>query len=187
LQTGGSHNILDVEEFEGACLTPRPAGGAADIFHSRLEASLDGKWLLSNGWVWTPWRGVFVYDVERALAEPSYLSTAGETLELGDAWESEVEGATFVGHRLVCVTNEDKAALTIYDLDTRKHERLIELAGPSTGVIVDRWDDLYGGGGICQPNVSMKPPEAPWLATDPAHSRFALGGPESIIVVSLSL
>jgi hypothetical protein len=206
------YNILDVEEFEGTCLTPRPVKGSIDIFHARLEASLDGKWLLSNGWVWSPWSGAFVYDVEKALAEPSYLSTQGETLELGDGWEWDVEGATFVGHRLVCVTNVEKAALTVYDLDTRRHERLIELAEPpgtrlmaagaghvvlfdgaprllelSTGAIVERWDDLDGGGGINQPSVNLKPPAPPWLAMDPAHSRFALGWPQSIAVVSLSL
>jgi hypothetical protein len=61
--------------------------------------------------------------------------------------------------------------------------RLLEL---STGAIVERSDDLNGGEGIHQPSVSMKPQEPPWLAMDPARSRFALGWPESIVVVSLS-
>jgi hypothetical protein len=205
------YNILDLEDLDGGCLTPRPVEGSADIFHARLEASLDGRWLLSNGWVWQPWRAVFVYDVAKALKQPAYLSTAGEALALGDAWEWEVEGATFVGHRIVCVTGEEKAALTIYDLDACRHERLIELAEPpgtrlmavgddhivlfdgqprllrlSTGALVDRWDDLDGGRGIHQPSVSLQPQVPPWLATDPARGRFALGWPERIVVVSLS-
>jgi hypothetical protein len=135
------YNRLDVEEFEGGCLTPRPIEGSVDIFHARLEASLDGRWLISNGWVWTPWRGVFVYDVAKALAQPSYLSTAGETLALGEGSEWEVEGATFLGHRIVCVTNEEKAALTIYDLDMRRHEHLIELREPPGTRLMPAGDD----------------------------------------------
>jgi hypothetical protein len=209
-------NILDIEDLDGNCLTPRPIDGAADIFHSRLEASLDGRWLLSNGWVWHPLKIASVYDVARALAEPAYLSTSGEPLDLdyGDDLDWEVYGATFAGDRIVCaLTNEDRkrSRLAIYDLTAQRREALIELteiAGTrlmaldddhimlfdghprlvrlSTGAIVERWDDLDGGGGVHQPSGAFESPQPPWLATDARHSRFALGWPDRIVVISLS-
>jgi hypothetical protein len=110
--------------------------------------------------------------VARALAEPAYLSTSGEELKFGDACEYEVEGATFVGQRIVCVTSEEKSLLGIYDLAAQRHECIIELAEPpgtrlmaldedhivlfdghprvlqSTGSIIKRWNDLDGGDGV---------------------------------------
>jgi hypothetical protein len=117
------YNVLDLEDINGQNLTPRSEKSAEDVFHSRLQASVDGRWLLSNGWVWHPWRVICVYDVARALQEPGYLSTTGEKVELGDAWEGEVEAATFVGERLVCATNEEQRALALYDLGGRRHVR----------------------------------------------------------------
>jgi hypothetical protein len=205
------YNILDLEDLDGNCLTPRPREGATDVFHSRLQASVDGRWLLSNGWVWQPWRVACVYDVARALEQPTYLSTDGEKLDLGDAWEGEVEAATFVGNRLACATSEDQRALALYDMDARRHEGLIELSEPagtrmmaldddhlvlfdghprvlqlSTGAIVERWDDLEGGSGVHAPSVSMTEAPPPCLATDSVRGRFALGWPERIAVVSLT-
>lgn len=135
----------------------------------------------------------------------------GENIDLGTGWEWQAEGATFAGHRLVCVTSEEKAALTIYDLDSRRHEALIELPEPpgsrlmavgddhivvfdgkprllqlSTGTVADRWEDLDGGKGLWQPSVNMQPPAPPWLARDPGNCRFALGWPDSVVVVSLT-
>src|SRR5579871_2080010 len=84
-----AYNVLDLEDIEGHCLTPRSAQGAEDVFHSRLQASVDGRWLLSNGWIWHPWRVACVYDVARALEEPEYLSTTGEKIDLGRSDRSE--------------------------------------------------------------------------------------------------
>jgi hypothetical protein len=205
------YNVLDLEDIDGNCLTPRSIEGATDVFHSRLQASLDGSWLLSNGWVWHPCRVACVYKVARALEEPDYLSTDGEDVDLGDAWPGEVEAATFVGNRLVCATNEGQPALTIYDMEDRKHEALVELSEPpgtrmmaldedhlvlfdgqprvirlSSGAIVQRWDDLDGGIGVHMPSVSMTQTVPPYLATDPVGCRFALGWPGRIVTVSLT-
>jgi hypothetical protein len=205
------YNVLDLEDVDGNCLTPRSKAGTSDVFHSRLDASVNGRWLLSNGWVWQPWRVVCVYEVARALEEPAYLSTEGEKVDFGDAWDGEVDAATFVGDRLVCATNEEQRALTLYDLSTRRHERLIELSEPagtrmmaldedhvvlfdghprvlqlSTNSIVERWDDLEGGSGLHFPSASMKEVTPPFLATDPRRGRFALGWPERIVTISLT-
>jgi hypothetical protein len=206
------YNVIDIDDPAGTCLTPRPVEGAADYFHSRLEASTDGRWLLSNGWVWHPWGVACVYDVARAIEDPPYLSTSGEQLELGDAWDWQVDAATFVGDRILCVNNDEKRALSIFDLRRRKHECLIELneapgtrvmalgdehivlfdghprvVSVSDGRIVERWDDLDGGEGLHQPSVAMKGPSPPWLACDTRRCRFALGYTDSIVVVSCSI
>jgi hypothetical protein len=206
------YNVLDLEDLDGKCLTPRPADTAEDVFHSRLQASVDGRWLLSNGWVWQPWRVACVYDVARALDEPAYLSTTGEDVYFGgEAWDAEIDAATFVGSRLVCATNEEQTALTVYDLDARRHEAIIKLPTPpgtrlmalgddhvvlfdghprvvrlSSGSIVEQWDDVDGGRGVHMPSVSMQPPAPPYLATDPARGRFALGWPDRIVTVCLA-
>jgi hypothetical protein len=70
------YNRLDIELPDGTLLTAR-GDKHHDCFHSRLEASVDGRWLLCNGWVWQPASVVHVFDVARALAEPAYLSTQG--------------------------------------------------------------------------------------------------------------
>jgi len=204
------HNVLDLEDLDGNCLTRRSKDSAADVFHSRLQASVDGRWLLSNGWVWHPCRVAAVYDVRRALEDPDYLSSTGEVLDFGDSWSGEVDATTFVGGRLVCATNEEQAALTIYDLEGRRHDCLVELSEPpgtrlmglgddhvvlfdghprvinlSSGAIVERWNDLDGGSGVDMPSASMEKPRAPYLATDPVRGRFALGWPDRIVIVSL--
>jgi len=207
------YNVLDLEDLEGNCLTPRSKDHAEDVFHSQLQASVDGRWLLSNGWVWHPLRVACVYNVARALEEPTYLSTTGEELMLGgDTWAGEVIGATFVGSRFVCTTieDEDTAVLDVHDLERRGHETRIELPTPpgtrlmplgddhvvlfdghprvvqlSSGSIVEEWKDLDGGRGVHMPSVSMQAPAPPYLATDPVHGRFALGWPDQIATVSL--
>ena len=78
----------------------RPGEPADDIFHGRLAASPNGRWLVSNGWVWQPWNVACVHDVERCLAEPPYLSTAGLMLDLGPL-EGEADAAVLSGNRLI--------------------------------------------------------------------------------------
>jgi hypothetical protein len=204
-----AYDRLDLELPDGTLLTPRDTP-RQDCFHSRLEASVDGRWLLCNGWVWHPANVVHVFDVARALAEPGYLSTGGVALDshadLYDADEDGVHAATLVGDRLVCATRAQLAVyalpggerLHLHDLAEAPgtqlmawgdghvvafdgHPRVIELA---TGAVVHRWSGLDGGPGLHQPSVAMQPPGPPWVARDPAHERFALGWPERIVVVA---
>jgi len=66
-----------------------------EVFHSRLQASPDGRMLLSAGWVWYPWDVVHVFDVATALDDPTHLDeltplgTADETVHESSAcWQS---------------------------------------------------------------------------------------------------
>jgi hypothetical protein len=92
---------LDLEDtLSGERLTKREYK-SPDIFHSNLAASSDGRFLLDRGWVWHPIDVLCVYDIERALKEPTHLDTTGlkTSCEFGDLWEPET--ATFCGHKLV--------------------------------------------------------------------------------------
>lgn len=202
------YDRIDIELPDGTLLTPRD-GTHDDCFHSRLEASVDGRWLLCNGWVWHPANVVHAFDVARAIADPKYLSTPGIGLgwhgPLYDADDDGIRAATFSGDRVVCAAGAHLAvfalpggeAIHMGRLDEPvgtqlmawgdEHvvafdgqPRLIELA---TGAIVHRWD-LDGGPGVQQPSVVAKPETPPWIARDPAHRRFALGWPDRIVVVT---
>jgi len=200
------YNRLDIELPDGTLLTPRD-GKHEDCFHSRLEASVDGRWLLCNGWVWCPANVAHVFDVTRALAEPAYLSTQGIGLNwYGDLDQDDIHAATLSGDRVVCAT---RAQLAVFALPSGEPEHLHRIAEPpgtqlmawgpdhvvafdghprvielATGAVVHRWDDLDGGPGVHQPSATMKPPAPPWIARDPTNQRFALGWCDRIAVVT---
>jgi hypothetical protein len=68
-----NYSKIEIEEVEtGRRLTERDTR-PCDIFHSRLQVSDDGKYLLSAGWVWHPLDGVWVFDVPKVLNEPKLL------------------------------------------------------------------------------------------------------------------
>lgn len=69
---------LDIEDLAtGELLTRSSARKPDDIFHSRLAASPDGRFLLSAGWLWHPVDCVGLYDIEQALADPTHLDGSG--------------------------------------------------------------------------------------------------------------
>lgn len=69
---------LDIEDvLTGELLTDTVPREPGDVFHSRLAASADGRYLLSAGWVWHPAEEVCVYDVVSALADPAHLDGQG--------------------------------------------------------------------------------------------------------------
>jgi hypothetical protein len=70
-----------------ACQRPQPK----DIFHSRLSVDLTGRYLMSAGWVWSPWDIVNVYDISSILKDPSQLDTYG----IGSPSGAEVLTAAF--------------------------------------------------------------------------------------------
>ena len=74
-----AYNQIEIEDIEsGKSLLSASERNPADIFHSRLQTSPSGKYLLSAGWVWQPWGIVAVYDVEEALEHPEILDGEGQ-------------------------------------------------------------------------------------------------------------
>ena len=84
---------LELEDADtGQRLTQRKSE-SPDAFHSRLQFSRDGRYLLSAGWVWHPLNMVWVFDVERALEAPESLDEPAQP-NTGD-WGCEFHGAAF--------------------------------------------------------------------------------------------
>ena len=95
------YNKLEIEDVRtGERLTPR-SGETADFFHSRLQASLDGRHLLSAGWVWHPIDALKVYDVAEAISHPAYLDTE---LDWEFTQKSEITNAAFASGSILMTT-----------------------------------------------------------------------------------
>jgi len=158
--------------------------------------------------VWHPLTIVGVYDVVRALREPEHLSSAGIALDLGDAFDGEVEAATFSGDRLVVCGGEDSQILSIVDLPSGRnlvtlqlserlgtrlmawdHDHVValddqpRLVALADGRIVHRWDDVGPASRPC-PSVSIESPHPPHVAVDPRRPRFALADAHRVVVIS---
>jgi hypothetical protein len=73
----------------------------ADFFHSRLQISPDGRYLLSAGWVWHPVNMLMVFDLEAALEDATTLDGRGVMDPY--ACVAEVEFAAFDGSQHVLV------------------------------------------------------------------------------------
>jgi hypothetical protein len=200
---------IELEEVEtGRRLTARE-GEPADFFHSRLQFSPGGRFILSAGWVWHPFDTVAVFDVERALAEPASLDQMwdirlegvnGEThaaafsgpetfVFAGDAEEERepVVGVyNLVEGRVVSLSPIAEQVGTLMPLGDfavgfYEHPKLIEL---KTGRVVHRWDDIASGGQNSS-IIGHLETGIPPTALDPARRRFAVAGLEAIVVVQL--
>lgn len=197
------YDTLELELLDGTPLTPRTEA-AEDVFHARLAASPDGRWLLSNGWVWQPWRVACVYDVARALVEPAHLSSSGIPLALGGEHACEVQGAVLCADRVVLsVVDEDerRAFLSIVELPSGANLACIPLTEPlgtqliawgaehvvavdgqprivslANGEVVETLEVETEIAPCMEPSVSLGPPRGPYLAIDPLGPRFAVGG-----------
>ncbi len=160
------YNRLEIEDAEtGARLTARDGGD--DFFHSRLQVSPGGKYLLSAGWVWHPWCEVRVFNLAHALEDPATLDGEG-LFPLGS---HEAESAVFSEpDRLVVGMTHDRKEpeLGVWDLGTNSwvsrrsldepagtifasrnrafslyaHPKVVDLA---TGQVLQRWEHISTG------------------------------------------
>lgn len=84
------YDRLEIDSLEnGKRLTASDGRESADVFHSRLQVSPSGRYALSAGWVWHPIDGLWVFDLHRALEDPTHLDAQ-------DWVESDVASATFL-------------------------------------------------------------------------------------------
>lgn len=115
-QTGLAHcpSRYNQLEIEVATTGHRPAPAIerepADVFDSRLAVSTDGGSLLSAGWLWQPWDVLAVFDMHRALSDPSALD--GQHALYRAPFQVEVGGACFLGDDVMLGT-----ALEVFDPD----------------------------------------------------------------------
>lgn len=103
-----SYNRLEVEvAVTGERLTAGTDRKPSDFFHSRLAVSPNGRYLLSAGWVWHPWGCLAVYDLHRALTEPTTLDSLGDAFDLRGLMQAEVAGACFLDDDIVISTSPE--------------------------------------------------------------------------------
>src|ERR1035437_7054322 len=97
-----NYDRLEIETLGGKLLTedPHHKRNPGDFFHSRLQVSPSGKYLLDAGWVWHPANEVLVFDITKALEDPTHLDSEG----LGIVpVNSEVESASFLNDELAVI------------------------------------------------------------------------------------
>jgi hypothetical protein len=202
------YNVIEIEEVEsGKRLTSR-TGEAGDFFHSRLQVSPDGRFLMSAGWFWHPWDSIQLYNLEQALRNPEILDRVS-MFHLSEL-EEEIHTAAFDGpDRIVCSaeTEEEVMRLGIYNIEAGQllishsvdsamgtlmpmgkwllsffeHPKLIDL---DTGEVIHHWPDLPSG----LQNSSIiyhHHGGLPTIALDPDNYRFAIADSEKITVVEL--
>ncbi|MEO8711429.1 MAG: hypothetical protein ABI405_04855 [Parafilimonas sp.] len=69
-----SYRQLDFEHVEsGEIVTNTQNREPSDIFHSRLEVSNSGKYLMSKGWVWHPIDVINVFEIKDCFLNPNLL------------------------------------------------------------------------------------------------------------------
>src|SRR6266702_1999029 len=137
------YNRLEIEEIEsGDKLTLRP-GESPDFFHSRLQVSPDGAYLLSAGWVWHPVDVIHVFSIHDALKCSEHLDKP-IPLSLPDEI-FEVNAATFQDNNVLLLvgkseSDESSASFVAqYQIKEEKVEQMCSLESvPGTIMAVGR-------------------------------------------------
>lgn len=206
------YNRLEIEEIEsGIKLTARP-GESPDFFHSRLQTSTDGKYLLSAGWVWHPLDCVQLFSIPDALNHPGHLD-GSLPVDLPQEL-CGVSACVFQGNNSLLLAGrdefKDKAAYYVAQYDIKEariktKSELQTLPGTimpvgddhfvgfyecpklfeiSSGKIIQSWPELDSGKQTSSIIAGNQAPLPP-LALDPERHRFAVANPKSITVVQL--
>lgn len=96
---------LDVEDVEtGALITDVPGREPLDVFHSRLEVSPDGAYLMVKGWYWHPVDTVNIFNIADCMANASLLDDSGIYI----ANSAEVCTASFISNSKVLIGTSDE-------------------------------------------------------------------------------
>jgi len=96
---------LDFEEVEtGHIITSREGRNPTDFFHSRLEISPNGKYLMSKGWFWHPWDAIKVFDIEKCIQNPKLLDESEIYPNVG----VEIATASFIDDRCILLGSSDE-------------------------------------------------------------------------------
>jgi hypothetical protein len=100
-----AYNRLEIEDIAtGERLTAREDRRTEDIFFSRLASSPSHNYLLMAGWVWHPWDVIGVFDIQKALLDPTILDGVGEAPRT----YAEIYAAAFLDDQtLVMVTSDE--------------------------------------------------------------------------------
>ena len=201
---------IELEDAETGELLTRRDAESPDIFHSRLQFSREGRFLLSAGWIWHPVDAVHVFDVARALEQPASLDEpegfpAGEDFLEAHAAAFGARGTLLLECEGMGDDEPGGSHLQVYSLSERRELSRARLEEPlgtmmpvgdqyalslyqhpklvelATGRVVERWPELNTGA-QCSSIIRHLPPLPP-MALDPERGRFAVGTDKGIEVL----
>lgn len=97
---------LDFEDVEtGEILTNVHERDPFDFFHSRLEISPGGTYLMSKGWSWHPWDGIRLYKISDCINDPRLLDRSVIYPNVG----TEISTASFISdHKVLIGSSEEE-------------------------------------------------------------------------------
>ncbi|MES1226919.1 MAG: hypothetical protein ABUT20_66205 [Bacteroidota bacterium] len=99
---------LDFEDVEtGEIITSSPDRNPSDFFHSRLEISPTGKYLMSKGWFWHPWDDIKLFNIEQCIQTPALLDQSEIYPNVG----TEICTAGFITDNKVLLGSSDEPAI----------------------------------------------------------------------------
>lgn len=104
------YDRLEIEDLATGERITTGTRDPADVFHSRLELSPDGRHLLSAGWVWHPYGILRVYDLAAALADPATLDGPG-VLPTSPGLDAEVASACWLDADRIAVATTGEETL----------------------------------------------------------------------------
>lgn len=99
---------LDFEEVEtGRIITDTEDRNPSDFFHSRLEISPNGKYLMSKGWFWHPFDAIRVFDIMKCIQQPKLLDQSQIYPNVG----TEIATASFIDDNTVLIGSSNEEAI----------------------------------------------------------------------------
>jgi hypothetical protein len=206
------YNEIEIEEIESGKRLFVRHGKAQDFFHSRLQVSSDGEYLISAGWIWHPVDRVRIFSVREALQKPGHLDQyndlempaelfeihaaafqrSGKILMVGDnGGEPGEEGPYLLRYNPKDSRIELQVALrevpgTIMPIGDEHLMGFFEhpkLIEISTGKVIQRWPELRSGNQ--NSSIIHHIEKLPHLALDPMRNRFAVADKNEITVIEL--
>ncbi|HVW98253.1 MAG TPA: hypothetical protein VHA56_19965 [Mucilaginibacter sp.] len=99
-----AYNQLDFEDVDtGEIITNIKDRNPDDRFHSRLEVSPAGIFLMSKGWVWHPFDEINIYDIKQCIKNPLLLDHP----QFRPNVNVEISTASFINNKEIVIGSSD--------------------------------------------------------------------------------
>lgn len=118
------YNVLQIEDFETGEVIDWKDPEPTDFFHSRLQLSPNGRWLLSAGWIWHPIDSIELFDLTSSPPKRYQPFWNGN---LGDIGLWEINNATFLPDSSLLMSGtgdrdredaSEEIPLVVFDIET---------------------------------------------------------------------
>lgn len=100
------YSRLDIENAEtGEVITNTPGRDSGGFFHSRLEISSRGTYLLSKGWHWHPREVIYAYNIKSCIENPLLL----DGFDISPDIDVEISTASFINDNDVIIGSGEES------------------------------------------------------------------------------